>query len=101
MKLNAVIFINVVNKHFDSTWERRTLGVGFYQLAQDQEKRKTQIQELNTLRSDTLSLRNRSQMAKLERQKRIQERREILKERVLKRKKPVLVKQVDEFLSTI
>lgn len=40
-------------RHYDSTREVRTRGVGFYQFALDEEERDEQMQRLNEIRQET------------------------------------------------
>jgi hypothetical protein len=75
-----------LNKHFDSKWERRTLGVGYYQLSQDMDARRQQMEELRSLRNDTLLSRTRAQKVKEERHRKLEQRRRILEERARKRR---------------
>ncbi|ORZ30264.1 hypothetical protein BCR44DRAFT_40685 [Catenaria anguillulae PL171] len=43
--------------HYESTREVRTLGAGYYQLAQDSDKRQAQMEQLRALREETLAAR--------------------------------------------
>lgn len=40
--------------HYDSTWEVRNKGVGFYQFSQNEEERRRQMEELKHIREETL-----------------------------------------------
>lgn len=105
-----------LNMHFNSKRERRNMGVGFYQLSQDQAVRDEQMKELLSIRNDTLTSRSKAEVLKEKRKARLAERKMILEDRARKRKEggPVLAvtggldefgsdvkESVDSFLSTI
>ncbi|KAI8905673.1 hypothetical protein DFJ77DRAFT_206229 [Powellomyces hirtus] len=74
--------------HFDSRREIRTLGTGFYQFAQDDAERARQMQELKSIRDDTLENRDKSVQAKQGREKRLDSRRQkLLQMRAAKKRK--------------
>lgn len=65
-------------RHYDSNREVRNLGVGFYQLAQDDEQRKEQLEELKSLRNQTKQARETERARKDKRKERLEERRKML-----------------------
>ncbi|KAI8892431.1 hypothetical protein BC833DRAFT_611689 [Globomyces pollinis-pini] len=92
--------------HFDSNWEKRSLGTGFFQFSQNEAERKAQFEELNSLRTETIQSRSRLQDAKERRQDRLKDRKALLAERARKRKANMdnsvqSTPEVEAFLSTI
>ncbi|KAH6568260.1 hypothetical protein BASA50_008930 [Batrachochytrium salamandrivorans] len=75
------------NKHYDTSLERRTMGVGFYNLSQKQDVRQKQLDELKTLRNQTETIRDKSQLMKEKRKSRIEDRRTLLAARALKQQR--------------
>ncbi|KAJ8325845.1 hypothetical protein O5D80_006032 [Batrachochytrium dendrobatidis] len=78
---------NIVNKHYDTTLERRTMGVGFYHLSQDETARQKQLLDLKNIRSQTETTRHTSQALKEKRKSRTDDRRALLLARAEKRKR--------------
>jgi Domain of unknown function (DUF4078) len=71
-------------RHFQSTKEKRTLGTGFYQFSQDEDKRESQMRELNRLRQETIISRSAAQVAAETRKTKLEERRDMIRKRNLK-----------------
>lgn len=65
---------NPIIHHYDSNWEIRTKGVGFFSFAKDEEERQRQMKALKSLRNTTLELRTRSLLRKEQRRLKIASR---------------------------
>lgn len=95
--------------HFDHSAERRNMGQVFYKFSKDEEKRQEQMVELNKMRIDTLESRSKLDQKKTERDKKLQERREMIAKRAALRKRKLGVvdgdhekdKEATEFLNSI
>ena len=85
--------------HFDASRERtRMMGVGFYQFSSSDDKRQEQMQELKQLRTDTVNFRQHSDIVKQKRLQKIEERKSLLAERAIKRKRDA---EVSNFLENL
>jgi hypothetical protein len=84
-------------EHFDASKERRNMGVGFYQLSQDEKVRQSQLEELKSLRDDTITSRTKTTLAQQDRAAKLQERKNLIAERAKKRK----LAAVDQFLDSL
>ncbi len=83
--------VNLETLHYDAKKEVRPLGTGFYRLSQDEEERLKQLEDLDSIRSETLLART-SVPTKDPRTMRLEEQRQ----RVLQAKK----RKRDESIST-
>lgn len=89
-------------KHFDSSREKRNLGVGFYQFAVgDDQKRQQQMQDINQLREETLESRARADVQKLKRKTKNEARTKMLADRAKKRKVQEAEKTAESFLGSL
>jgi hypothetical protein len=80
-----------IPKHFDSSRERRYLGAGHFQFdVADVEKRQQQFQDINELRIETITNRDKQAVAKMRRKEKLDDRTRLLQERARKRKDQVL-----------
>ncbi|KXS20605.1 hypothetical protein M427DRAFT_66560 [Gonapodya prolifera JEL478] len=95
--------------HFDSTRERRNLGVGFYQFSMDEDERARQRGELDALRRETVEARARTEEDKGnveggkemdKRAKRMEERRRLM-ERKKREREEKKGKEAEEFLGGV
>ncbi|KAI9353387.1 hypothetical protein DFJ73DRAFT_795401 [Zopfochytrium polystomum] len=68
-------------KHFDHRREIRTMGVGFYAFSQDEERRRREMEALESMRKSTVDSRVRAAQAKEERKNRLEERKAMLRDR--------------------
>ncbi|KAJ3334415.1 hypothetical protein HDU91_002750 [Kappamyces sp. JEL0680] len=92
-------------KHFDSTREKRHLGVGFYQFdATDEAKRQEQFENIKNIRDDTILSRDKLAISKLKRKEKTNERTRLLQERARARKDAAMVgasASADQFLESL
>jgi hypothetical protein len=72
--------------HYDSKREVRNLGVGFYQLSQDDSERGEQLKELKGLRNETKQARESEKARKDRHAQRLEERRKLILAKAKKRK---------------
>jgi hypothetical protein len=79
------------------------MGVGFYQFSEDEATRKSQMEQLNSLRQDTIESKRKLEQTKSERVTKLEERRQLLAERSKKRKfeRQTNSKEVLDFLDSI
>ena len=91
-----------LNLHFDASRERtRMMGVGFYQLSGNLDKRMEQMKDLGELREETINSRQRAELIREKRKQAIEDRKKLLAERALKRKREHLEADVSKFLDTL
>ena len=91
-----------LNLHFDASRERtRMMGVGFYQLSGNLDRRMEQMKDLGELREETKNSRQRVELIREKRKQVIKDRKKVLAERALKRKREHLEADVSNFLDTL
>ncbi|KAI9227786.1 MAG: hypothetical protein DHS80DRAFT_31440 [Piptocephalis tieghemiana] len=73
------------SNHYDSRKENRAMGVGFYQFAQNEEKRRQQQRNLEILREETIRARQSHITVEERRQQVLDRRRALLQERKRRR----------------
>ncbi|TPX47805.1 hypothetical protein SeLEV6574_g02435 [Synchytrium endobioticum] len=73
--------------HFDYKRENRQMGVGFYAFSQDEAERRKQREELLQIRANTLMAQKVAVAIKAAKQKRIEDRRKMIAERAIRRKR--------------
>lgn len=89
------------NPHFDSTREKRTLGVGFYQFKKDEKGRNEQMRVLNDRRDETIKERSNAVVGKEKRKERLEERRELLEKRNRNRRQEGAILIAESFLDNL
>ncbi|KAI9006357.1 hypothetical protein DFJ74DRAFT_388316 [Hyaloraphidium curvatum] len=72
--------------HYDSKREVRNLGVGFYQLSQDEAERQEQLGKLKELRTQTTAARTTELARKNKRKERLEARRKLIVAKAKRRK---------------
>ncbi|KAJ3322383.1 hypothetical protein HDV06_003103 [Boothiomyces sp. JEL0866] len=87
-------------KHFNVNYEHRNLGAVHYTLSQDDDVRRKQMDDLVQMSKETEAIKNRILKSKLDRQKAINERLELVRARNRKRKEEKTKVQVDNLLSS-
>ena len=90
-----------LNKYYDTQQDRRTMGVGFYQFSQDDETRQKQMDELKSIRNETLSSRNKMEQSRLKRKNEFEQRRLLLIEKRNQKRAKIANDDLDEDLNEI